>query len=169
MGLGFAILIFRGKVKLEDLFALNSLLNYKYPSVHADTPSVISYKSFANYFFEKNYQKNICGILVVFCSCSELCSPASTPLRYLPCYSCRRVRIKFSKYFLMPCIKHAMGNGEMTHVFLLGLARFIAGVGLKRHLKTSNKLAVWEVDTFAHSLNYLTLCIWLYWTNPQKL
>lgn len=42
----------------------------------------------------------------------------------------------------MPCIKPAMGNGEMTNVFLLDLARYIARVGLRRHLKTSNKLAV---------------------------
>lgn len=100
---------------------------------------------------------------MVFCCCSEECSPASTQLRYLPHYSCRRVRIKFSKYFLMPCIKHAMGSGGngSSHVFLLDLARFIAGVGLQRHLNTSNKLAVWEVDTFVIHL-IIGLCVFDY-------
>lgn len=117
----FSSLIFREKIKLEDfLFAMNDLLKYKYPSVHADTPSVVTYESFTNYFLMKTYQKNICGRLVVFCSCSEEYSPASTPLRYLPCYSCRRVRIKFSKYFLMPCMKHAVGSEEMlvSYIFV---------------------------------------------------
>lgn len=38
-------------------------------------------------------------------------------------------------------------------VFVSDLPKFVAGVGLRTHVKTSNKLALWEVDTFAHSLD----------------
>lgn len=41
---------------------MNSLLNYNYPSVHANTPSVVSYKSVTNYFLQKNYKKIIVDI-----------------------------------------------------------------------------------------------------------